>query len=227
MVVVVAVAGVYWGRTRTAPPEAAPQASTAGKTAAEPAPAVTPPAAAPSAAGGDTAVAAVAPQEPAVAVKPQDDSAARREAEEKAKRAAAALKSKKEADAIQNAALEKQNAAQEKAKRDAADAMAAELAFWNKTKASTNPADYDEYLNRYPNGHFTALAKSSKESLTRNQQEAKELAAQRARLEEERRKAKEQETRNQAETQALEQERKAERKVDAPRKSGVFVAPTF
>jgi len=227
VVLAVAAAAVYRARTPAVPPgdQAASQAPAQGAVPAEvkPAEPATPPASVPSSAAVDAAR-----QEPVVEDKAREqaDAAAKREAEEKAKRAAAVLKSRKEADAVQNAALEKQNAAQEKAKRDAADAMAAELAVWNKTKASNNPADYDAYLQQYPNGHFVALARSSKESLVRHQQEAKELQAQRARLEDEKRKALEQEARRQAETRELEQKQKAESK-DTPRKPAVFVAPTF
>ena len=38
--------------------------------------------------------------------------------------------------------------------------MAVELAFWDSIRASTDPADFEAYLNRYPNGQFAALARN-------------------------------------------------------------------
>jgi len=39
------------------------------------------------------------------------------------------------------------------------DVSATELAFWDSIKNSTNPADYKDYLEKYPNGQFATLAK--------------------------------------------------------------------
>jgi tetratricopeptide (TPR) repeat protein len=39
-------------------------------------------------------------------------------------------------------------------------ALQVELAFWDSMKNSTNPADYQAYLQTYPNGHFAALART-------------------------------------------------------------------
>ena len=36
---------------------------------------------------------------------------------------------------------------------------AAELLFWETIRASTNPADFEEYLKQYPNGRFAGLAR--------------------------------------------------------------------
>ncbi len=41
----------------------------------------------------------------------------------------------------------------------AADPSAAELLFWETIRASTNPADFEEYLKQYPNGKFAGLAR--------------------------------------------------------------------
>lgn len=41
-----------------------------------------------------------------------------------------------------------------------ADPAAIELAYWNSIANSTNPADYESYLNQYPNGRFADLAKN-------------------------------------------------------------------
>ena len=41
-----------------------------------------------------------------------------------------------------------------------ADSPAIELAFWDTIKNSTNPADFEEYLGRFPNGHFAGLARN-------------------------------------------------------------------
>ena len=40
-----------------------------------------------------------------------------------------------------------------------AEADATELAFWDALKASDNPADYQAYLETYPNGRFASLAR--------------------------------------------------------------------
>ncbi|HTY98486.1 MAG TPA: caspase family protein, partial [Rhodocyclaceae bacterium] len=41
-----------------------------------------------------------------------------------------------------------------------ADPAAVELAYWNSIANSTNPADFESYLNQYPNGRFSELAKN-------------------------------------------------------------------
>ena len=40
-----------------------------------------------------------------------------------------------------------------------------EIAFWDAAKDSTNPAELDAYLQRYPEGEFVALAKARLQSL--------------------------------------------------------------
>jgi hypothetical protein len=40
------------------------------------------------------------------------------------------------------------------------DPLAVELAFWNSIKDSTNPADFQAYLDQYPAGSFAALARN-------------------------------------------------------------------
>jgi hypothetical protein len=40
-----------------------------------------------------------------------------------------------------------------------ADRSAIELAFWNTIKDSTNPADFQAYLDKYPNGQFASIAR--------------------------------------------------------------------
>lgn len=40
------------------------------------------------------------------------------------------------------------------------DPAAIELAFWDSVKASPNPADYQLYLDKYPEGQFAGLARS-------------------------------------------------------------------
>jgi adenylate cyclase len=45
------------------------------------------------------------------------------------------------------------------------EALAVELAFWEAAKDSTNPAELDAYLQRYPEGEFVALAKARLQSL--------------------------------------------------------------
>lgn len=39
------------------------------------------------------------------------------------------------------------------------NAGAVELAFWNTIKDSTNPADFQAYLDKYPNGQFASIAR--------------------------------------------------------------------
>jgi hypothetical protein len=48
------------------------------------------------------------------------------------------------------------------------DPATIELAFWNSIKDSTNPADFDAYLKRYPSGSFTGLAQNRVEVATRS-----------------------------------------------------------
>ena len=40
------------------------------------------------------------------------------------------------------------------------DSAAVELSFWDSIKASTNPADFEEYLKQYPSGSFAGLARN-------------------------------------------------------------------
>jgi uncharacterized caspase-like protein len=40
------------------------------------------------------------------------------------------------------------------------DPAAIELSYWESIKTSTNPEDFKSYLDKYPDGHFAALAKS-------------------------------------------------------------------
>ena len=39
------------------------------------------------------------------------------------------------------------------------DPLALELAYWDSVKSSSNPRDYQAYLDKYPNGQFAGLAK--------------------------------------------------------------------
>ena len=41
-----------------------------------------------------------------------------------------------------------------------------ELSFWNSIKGSQNPADFQAYLEQYPNGHFVSLANNRLQALT-------------------------------------------------------------
>ncbi len=52
--------------------------------------------------------------------------------------------------------------------RDAAEETlrkAAELVFWSALKDSANPADYDVYLEKYPDGEFAELARARKDEV--------------------------------------------------------------
>lgn len=44
-----------------------------------------------------------------------------------------------------------------------------ELALWNKVKTSSRPADFEAYLNQYPNGQFAVAARSAKSALEEQQ----------------------------------------------------------
>lgn len=61
-----------------------------------------------------------------------------------------------------------------KAEPEAAKTSAAEIAFWETIKTSTNPEDFREYLKKYPNGEFAGLARIR---LTALETAAKEDAA--------------------------------------------------
>jgi len=121
---------------------------------------------------------------------------ARREAEAKAQREAE-LKAKREAEE------KAQREANAKAQRDAENKakLAAESSLWNSIKSSRDAADFQKYLNRYPNGQYVEPARQRLLAL-------------------EEQKAKEQEQRAQ-EAEARKQ-RDAERK-----KSTIVVPPTF
>jgi len=48
------------------------------------------------------------------------------------------------------------------------DPATIELAFWNSIKDSTDPADFDAYLKRYPSGSFAGLARNRVEAANRS-----------------------------------------------------------
>jgi adenylate cyclase len=62
------------------------------------------------------------------------------------------------AEARRQVLLQEQQAPAEPATTDP-DLVAVELAFWDTVKDSDNPAMYEAYLERYPDGAFAALAK--------------------------------------------------------------------
>ena len=51
-----------------------------------------------------------------------------------------------------------------------------ELMFWDSIKDSDNPADYDAYLEAYPNGRFAPLARARARSLREQQDKEREAA---------------------------------------------------
>ena len=55
---------------------------------------------------------------------------------------------------------------QSTAQADAVDSGTIEIAFWNSIKDSTNPADFDAYLQRYPSGNFVGLARNRIDAAT-------------------------------------------------------------
>jgi len=94
--------------------------------------------------------------------KREADAQARREAEAKAKREAEAkvqreaeLKAKREgeAKAQREAKVQAQRDAESKAK------LAAESSLWDSIKSSNKAADFQKYLNRYPNGQYVEPAR--------------------------------------------------------------------
>lgn len=96
----------------------------------------------------------------------------------------------------------------------------AELAMWDSIKSSTNPADFDSYLAKYPNGQFVAPAKSVKkgleDSIKRHEEQLKQLAIAKTKIEqdeklraEERKKLLEQEAKLRAEERKNLDEEKA------------------
>jgi serine/threonine-protein kinase len=150
------------------------------------------------------AAAAQAKREAEAQGKREAEAQARREADARAKREAEAkaqreseLKAKREAEE------KAQREAKAKAQRDAESKakLAAESSLWNSIKSSRDAADFQKYLNRYPNGQYVEPARQRLLSL-------------------EEQKVKEQEQRA--------QEAEARKQKDAERrKSTIVVPPTF
>ncbi len=150
------------------------------------------------------AAAAQAKREAEAQGKREAEAQTRREAEARARREAEA-KTQREAElkAKREAEEKAQREAKAKAQRDAENKakVAAESSLWNSIKSSRDAADFQKYLNRYPNGQYVEPARQRLLAL-------------------EEQKAKEQEQRAQ-EAEARKQ-RDAERK-----KSTIVVPPTF
>ncbi len=72
-----------------------------------------------------------------------------------------------EAEAAERRRIAAEKAAKEQTAAEAAQRLAAELGYWNSVKDSANPADYDAYLQRYPDGDFAALARNRKAEVER------------------------------------------------------------
>ncbi|HUQ33329.1 MAG TPA: formylglycine-generating enzyme family protein [Pyrinomonadaceae bacterium] len=64
-----------------------------------------------------------------------------------------------------------------KAEPGAARTSAAEIAFWETIKTSTNPDDFREYLRKYPNGEFAGLARNRLNALEEAKRKEEEEAA--------------------------------------------------
>jgi len=150
------------------------------------------------------AAAAQAKREAEAQGKREAEAQTRREAEARARREAEA-KTQREAElkAKREAEEKAQREAKAKAQRDAENKakVAAESSLWNSIKSSRDAADFQKYLNRYPNGQYVEPARQRLLAL-------------------EEQKAKEQQQRAQ-EAEARKQ-RDAERK-----KSTIVVPPTF
>jgi len=150
------------------------------------------------------AAAAQAKREAEAQGKREAEAQTRREAEARARREAEA-KTQREAElkAKREAEEKAQREAKAKAQRDAENKakVAAESSLWNSIKSSRDAADFQKYLNRYPNGQYVEPARQRLLAL-------------------EEQKAKEQEQRA--------QEAEARKQKDAERrKSTIVVPPTF
>src|SRR5882672_10716150 len=136
--------------------------------------------------------------------KREAETQAKREAETKARREPEA-KAQREADLKAKRETEEkaQREAKGKAQRDAENKakLAAESSLWDSIKSSRNAADFQKYLNRYPNGQYVEPARQRLLAL-------------------EEQKVKEQEQR--AQEVEMRKQKDAERK-----KSAIIVPPTF
>jgi len=240
---VVAGAGAYFVMSRSPQPAVAtaPKATAPAPVVApaKPAESASPPATRESTDVEDKAkrdAAEKANREAEAQAKRESEAQARREAELKAKGAAKSqarrdsdLKATREAEARaqREASAKAQREAEAKAQRETeakaqrdAEAkanLAAESSFWESIKASRDPADFQKYLSRYPNG---PNAEPARKRLARVEQE-KRVADERlekTRLEAERR------GKLAAERARVEAERK---KDAAARKPSSVVVPTF
>jgi hypothetical protein len=120
---------------------------------------------------------AQAKREAEAQAKREAEAQAKRETESKAQRDAE-LKTKREAEA------KAQREGKEKAQRDAENKakLAAESSLWNSIKSSRNAADFQKYLERYPNGQYVDPARQrvlalEEQKLKEQQQRAQEAEA--------------------------------------------------
>jgi serine/threonine-protein kinase len=108
------------------------------------------------------AAAAQAKREAEAQGKREAEAQARRDAEARARREAEA-KAQREAEvkAKREAEEKAQREAKAKAQRDAESKakLAAESSLWNSIKSSRDAADFQKYLNRYPNGQYVEPAR--------------------------------------------------------------------
>src|SRR5882762_3185984 len=150
------------------------------------------------------AAAAQAKREGEAQGKREAEAQARRDAETRAKREAE-TKARREAELKAKRETEEkaQREAKGKAQRDAENKakLAAESSLWDSIKSSRNAADFQKYLNRYPNGQYVEPARQRLLAL-------------------EEQKVKEQEQR--AQEVEMRKQKDAERK-----KSAIIVPPTF
>jgi serine/threonine-protein kinase len=150
------------------------------------------------------------------------DLKAQREAEAQAQREAAARAQREAAARAQRESEARaQREAEAKAQRDAEARAkpATEPAFWESIKASRDPADFRQYLSRYPKGQN---AEQARRRLARLEEEKRleDAKAAKARLEAEKRAERD---RLAAEKAKLE----AERKKDSAKVKPAIVVPTF
>src|SRR5690242_9637424 len=150
---------------------------------------------------------------------------AQREAQAKAQRDAE-LQARREADLKAKAVAEQaKRDAEAKAKREAdakarqeAEARArlqAESTLWDSIKGSSNAADFQNYLDRYPSGRYADRARKRLAALQKEEQKRVEAAARKAKQDEQKR----------AQEQAAEDAR--QKSEPEKKKPAIIVPPTF
>jgi hypothetical protein len=173
---------------------------------------------------------AKAQREAELRAKAEAELQAQREAEARTKSTAEAakreadLRARREADAAakREAAARVKREAEAKAQAEARARLAAESSFWDSIKASKKPADFQKYLDQYPNGKSAGAARNRLAVLEKARlAEEKRLAAEKIKAENQKR-AEEEEAQA-----AMRQTEAAKRKNTAEKNRSAIVPPTF